>query len=129
MKIFRGLSINVKMSLIVGFVMMVAVCTILIISQRRDVLDTETSALLPSAAHAAADLAEYINAARVMPRTFAKTAATVIRDNEIPEEAKRQKPLDEFDELQFLADADRKIDNLWAGFDRNAVYFLTHNKI
>jgi len=88
------------MSLTVRFVMMVAVCTILIISQRRDVL------------------AEY--------RTFAKTAATVIWDNEIPEEAKRQKLLDE---LQFLADADRRIDNLWAGFDRNAVYFLTHNKI
>ena len=109
------------MSLIVGitgFVVMSAVCAYLIVSQRSEVYENSTSAIKTSAALAAANLAEYINSASVSPRTFAKTASAVIRDNETPVEEKRQKLLDE---LQFIADADGRIDNFWAVFDRNAV--------
>ena len=121
MKKFRDLSINIKMSLIVGFtglVVMSAVCSILIVSQRGEVYDHTTRAIKLSAAVASSFLADYINSAAMMPRTFAHVASAVIQSDDIAAEDKRNRLLEE---LGFFADAEKAMDNFWAIFEPNAV--------
>ena len=121
MKKFRDLSINLKMPLIVGItglVVMAVVCTLLIFSQRREAYDNTTKAIQLSAALSAASIAEYINSAAVIPRTFANVAAGVIQSKDIPDYEKRERLLEE---LRFFIAADERVDNVWAIFGPNAI--------
>ena len=103
---------------ITGLVVMASVCTILIFSQRQEVYDNTTRAIRLSAGVAAAYLAEDVNSAAIIPRTFANIAATVIQSRDVPPDEKRAKLLEE---LQFFAAAERRMDNIWAVFNPNAV--------
>jgi len=121
MKRFKDLSINVKMPLLVGitgFVVMAVVCTILIISQRREAFDNTTKTIKSASAIAAVNLADYINSAAVIPRAFTHMAASVIQSDDIPQKEKRQRLLEE---LMLFSAAEKQMDNFWAIFENNAV--------
>ncbi|MCL2073025.1 MAG: methyl-accepting chemotaxis protein [Marinilabiliaceae bacterium] len=121
MKKFDDLSLKVKLPLVVGFAglfVFTVLCVILVFTERQQIYETVTKDVKLSTHLAAENLADYINSAGKVPRTYAFLTAAVIQSNDIPQREKRQRLLQE---LQIFADSEKQIDNLWAIFESNAV--------
>ena len=121
MKMYKNLSINVKLPLTVGLVSLVVMAFIyymLSMALERSSVENATRNAQLSAIASAASLAEAVNSASNTVRAFAATSGTIVESGLIPEQYKREALLAE---LKTLLASNKQMTNMWVMFEADIV--------
>ncbi len=121
MKKFKDWSIKVKLSLLVGgtsLLVMTAVCLLLLLPLRSSSLKDSSEIAQLSAMEAGQRLSETVNSAASVARAYSGVIAEIVSSDILPNNRKREWILTEIEQLVLT---EKKLNNIWCGFEPNAV--------